>query len=328
VTDRLVRGADLALRKTGWAFLIAVGVSTVLHGFSFVSAAQGLGAQLSHNAGGHPAFLCGAVSPRGWWYYFPVAFLLKSTLAELLLALLGALLLLAKFLPRFRREKADAAATVWLLSGLLFGALACSSGINIGIRHVLLLYPLLTLWTLDQLGALLKGRRLLALSIGVALVVLQVSAVLGIAPRYLCYFNSLAGGPSEGYRHLVDSNLDWGQDLPALKEEVERRGYRRIVLAYFGTDDPRFYGIGHIRWEDCLASDIPGCDAVAISATHLAGVYLGDADPLQPFRELAPSGRAAYSILIYDLRCPLVEAALHRSLGARRSPDPPAGRRD
>ena len=61
-----------------------------------------------------------------------------------------------------------------------------------------------------------------------------------IRPDYLAYFNQLAGGPSEAYKHLADSSLDWGQDLPALKQWLEREGLQQpgagnVYLSYFGT---------------------------------------------------------------------------------------------
>jgi hypothetical protein len=61
------------------------------------------------------------------------------------------------------------------------------------------------------------------------------------------YFNQLAGGPSQGYLHLADSSLDWGQDLPALKQWLDRDGLQRgggnVYLSYFGTARPEYYGI-------------------------------------------------------------------------------------
>jgi len=64
---------------------------------------------------------------------------------------------------------------------------------------------------------------------------------------YLAYFNQVAAGPKNGYKHLVDSSLDWGQDLPALRswlaQNPDRFGTGQRYLAYFGTALPEWYGI-------------------------------------------------------------------------------------
>ena len=68
-------------------------------------------------------------------------------------------------------------------------------------------------------------------------------SVLRVHPHYLGYFNELAGGPSGGWRYLVDSNLDWGQDLKALKRWMDDHGVARVKLSYFGAADPDYYGL-------------------------------------------------------------------------------------
>ena len=81
-----------------------------------------------------------------------------------------------------------------------------------------------------------------------ALLAWHVGESVTIRPNYLAYFNQLAGGPSQGYKHLADSSLDWGQDLPALKqwldgEGLQRRARASVYLSYFGTARPEYYGI-------------------------------------------------------------------------------------
>jgi hypothetical protein len=82
----------------------------------------------------------------------------------------------------------------------------------------------------------------------IALVAWHVAESLAIRPDYLAYFNEAAGGPSKGYTHLADSSLDWGQDLPGLKQWLDRQGLQRpgaspVYLSYFGTARPAYYGI-------------------------------------------------------------------------------------
>lgn len=304
---RLLASLDHAIRRTLWVFFLAIAVCSVAYLFKPVYVIRGITSVFIHNDAGHPAFLCGAISDDGWWYYFPAAFLFKSTAAELLLAVLALLLL-----PRFARNRQgancrDSASVAWLLCGCVFGAIAMTASINIGVRHILVLYPLLILWTMDQLGSLLPGRRALVVSVCLVLVGLQAHSAYRIAPHYLAYFNPIAGGPNGGYRYLVDSNLDWGQDLPLLSRELNRLPFERVLLCYFGTDRPEYHGINCRRLPDAAEMVPSQYDAVAISATALCGPY---DDTFLPFLDVQPSARAGYSILIYDLKSPPAATAL------------------
>jgi hypothetical protein len=113
-----------------------------------------------------------------------------------------------------------------------------TQNINIGHRHVLALYPFLfvaasRVATLAWEARARWGRAALAV-----LVFWYAASVLRVHPNYLAYFNEAAGGPSQGWRWLVDSNVDWGQDLPGLKGYMDRSGIPRVTLCYFGTADP------------------------------------------------------------------------------------------
>lgn len=106
-----------------------------------------------------------------------------------------------------------------------------------------------------------------------------------IAPHYLAYFNPLDGGPRQAYRHLVDSSLDWGQDLPGLKKWLDREGLQGpnhppVYLSYFGTARPQYYDIDakllpgfSDRWVPRVPEPLTG-GVYCISATMLQGVYL------------------------------------------------------
>ena len=143
--------------------------------------------------------------------------------------------------------------------------------------------------------------------------VLALSAWYGLSvgrvhPHYLAYFNEIAGGPEGGYRYLVDSNLDWGQDLKGLKTWTDANGVARIKLSYFGTADPEYYRIpcellpGQMLPppRDVIRHVEPG-DIVAVSATNLQGVYLEpEVRPLMArLRAQAPVATIGHSIRIY-----------------------------
>ena len=165
----------------------------------------------------------------------------------------------------------------------VYGMFALTTNLNIGHRHLLPVYPALCIlaggaafWLQPLFGrtrtaepqnpanrrqqrsarAGLNGRAGLKtrphhVFVGIATVAMlawHVAESVTIRPDYLAYFNQLAGGPSEGYKHLADSSLDWGQDLPALKQWLDREGLQRpgagnVYLSYFGTARPDYYGI-------------------------------------------------------------------------------------
>lgn len=291
----------------------------------------GLLAQIEHVRRGHaeaPAFLMGSRSRSGWWYYFPLALIFKSTPAELALmtGLFAACVLGMWRVVRGKRSWAghgpatDAAPWLWAGSIVLFLALAIRSPLYIGQRHVLLLYPLVILLGVDLLSALLRPRPGWLSAAGAALLGSQAISAVWIAPDYLSYFNAFCGGPKHGYQLLVDSNVDWGQDLPSLRQALESLNCRRVLLEYFGTADPSAYGIENYVRFDGRAGAIPdGCDCLAISVTQLQGAYARQ-DYWRELRELRPAARASYSIMVYDLEEPRVRAAVEAALGRTAQP--------
>ena len=256
------------------------------------------------HAESRPAFLLGQYSETGWWYYFPVTFALKTP-APLLALLVVALLTLARTRASWRSE-----AFLWL-PVLVYLGLTMTRNINIGHRHLLPVYP----FVFAAAGrtarlALPHGQRArLAWAVPLALLLAwQAASTLRVHPYYLAYFNELAGGPANGYRLLVDSNLDWGQDLPGLKAWMERNGVPRVKLCYFGTADASHHGIAADRLPgyqppppSTLTREVRPGDVVAVSATHLQGVYLDPAlRPLmERLRARQPLASIGYSILVY-----------------------------
>jgi len=249
-----------------------------------------------------PAFLLGRTSETGFWYFFPVSFALKTPLALVLLLVVAA--------ATWRRSHVSWSSEATLIVPVvLYALVSVTRGINIGHRHLLPLAPFLfaaagrsAAWALAS-----RPRRGPVLLVG-ALLAWQLLATARIHPHYLAYFNELAGGPSKGYTRLVDSSLDWGQDLRGLKPYMERRGIPRIKLSYFGTADPEYYGIaadllpGYLPPPPAKTTwEVKPGDMVAISATNLQGLYL---DPslrplLERLRAQEPIGNVGFSILIY-----------------------------
>jgi hypothetical protein len=248
-----------------------------------------------------PSFLLGEHSEAGWRHYFLVTFALKTPLPLLLLGL-AALGLAGK-------AGARRAAFVALPFALYF-AMAMSRTINIGHRHLLPVYPFLFVGAGAAAAALWSARRGRAAARAGVLLLLawHAAGTLRVHPHHLAYFNELAGGPANGYKHLVDSNLDWGQDLIGLRAYMERNAVPRLKLLYFGTADPGYYGIACDRLPgyqppppSTLVREVRPGDLVAVSATHLQGLYLEPevralADQLRARRPLAVIG---HTIFVY-----------------------------
>ena len=261
---------------------------------------QGLTFQQEHAVNGQAGFLLGKVSGNGWWYYSAVAFALKTPLA--LVALVGASVVI---LVRRRETLLDDSFLI-LPSLAVFGFFSVEQQ-SIGVRYILPVYPFLmvlasrtaTLATRKGTGRILVG---LAVAWG------TISSVW-VFPHYLAYFNESIGGPSHGYRYLVDSNLDWGQELKDLKRFMDEHQIAKVNLSYFGTDAPERYGIAYAALpSDILPPDAPVAPSplpagswVAISATMLQGVYV-DSPVVRAFRARTPTAVLGYGMFLYHLQ--------------------------
>ena len=247
-----------------------------------------------------PAFLLGERSDHGFAAFFPVSFAVKTPIG--LLGLLAIATVLAALGLRRRED-----VFLWI-PVLLYAAVSLTRGINIGHRHLLPLYPFLFVFAARAAAwAAREWPRRAPAALVAGLAAWHVGAALWIHPHYLAYFNELAGGPSNGYRVLVDSSLDWGQDLKGLKPYMQAHGIPRVKLSYFGTADPAYYAIDADLLPSYLAlpretvrAFRPG-DVLAVSATNLAGVYLEPADRpmMERLRREPPAGSVGYSILIF-----------------------------
>jgi hypothetical protein len=247
------------------------------------------------------AFLLGHLSSTGFPQFFLVSFLVKTPLP-----LLGLLLLAAAGRGR-DAARPGALAAAWI-PFLVYAVLTQTRGLNIGHRHLLPLYPFAFVlagaagaWLPRRLGR--AGAVVLAALLG-----WYAWGTLSVHPHALAYFNETVGGPANGWRVLVDSSLDWGQDLSRVEPWMRSHGIRQYKLSYFGTAFPRYYGItGEMlpgysspRAPRVTREVSPG-DILAVSATNLQGIYIEDEDqPLMArIREEEPIGRIGYSILVF-----------------------------
>jgi hypothetical protein len=251
-----------------------------------------------------PSYLFRTIHREAPLAYFPVALAVKWPLG-----FLAALAALAAYVA-LRRPRLHGA--LWPLSlVLLFLWIAMFVGrLGIGIRYVFPIVPALAV-LLGALAAERPGDAAWWRRLAVTLVAVQAIEACAHAPWHLSFFNALAGGPERGQWVVNDSNVDWGQGLIALREELARRGIKRVHLAYHGTAEPSVYGIDYIPFRG--GSPGPESDWIAISSYYFVGLSQrmmlreGRTDqPLQlDFRPLwgrRPEAMPAGCMLLYRLR--------------------------
>jgi 4-amino-4-deoxy-L-arabinose transferase-like glycosyltransferase len=252
---------------------------------------------------GHPAYLVGQISQKGWWYYFILAFLFKTPVSTLLL-LFATLLFFLKI-----KEAFWTSLNFLLLPAMVVFFVTSRQNINIGLRHVLPAYPFLLVLISRVVHYESQHQKLARWVLGL-LCIWAVWEAAMIYPHYLAYFNGLVGGPGGGRYVLVDSNLDWGQDLKGLKVYMERHGIEKVKLGYFGLSDPAYYGIDYELLPSYAIAGKPTCreknpesleleGTVAVSATLLQGLYC-PGDQYRRLRGLEPTTNIGYSIYIYQ----------------------------
>jgi hypothetical protein len=249
-------------------------------------------------------FLFGQLSSEGWWWYHLAAFALKTPIPLLVLAL-STVYFWCAGKSRGRREYC-----LFLPVLFIFVANSLFNSLQIGVRHILSVYPLLFIagapWIVAALERRRAGRhgRLLALAATAGLL-WYLAGSLWVAPRYLQYFNELAGGPEGGHRFLIDSNIDWGQDLIRLREYMDQHGLQAVNLAYFGRVYPGVYGIRFVPLEKSQshgptvvsASFLMGRPYFWYQGGELRWVHARTYSWLQQYRPVARVG----SMFVFDL---------------------------
>jgi hypothetical protein len=218
----------------------------------------------SHYATGHVTYLLGEVSTTGWVRFFAVALGVKTPLAVLVLGLLGLGLMCS------RRWGARG----WMMLAVAVGVLGFSSffsRIQIGTRHVMPVYVALAVGG-GCAAVWLAGRREWGAWIVAAAMAWTAASSIAAHPDYLAYFNVLAGSKPEDV--LVDSDLDWGQDMKRLGRRLQELGAREVYFNQFEPGDMRtLYGFPPIRPLDING---PGPGWNVVSPTRLKTGFFGD----------------------------------------------------
>lgn len=253
--------------------------------------------------GGTEAFLLGSFSTSGWWYYYPAVMLMKTPVPSLIC--IG--LTVAIMLSAGGRKRLRDLAVLWIPLAVFFLA-SLASARNVGLRHVLPVYPILYVLCGSVAGLPWLAPLWIRAAAAGLLVAWQAGAALFIHPAYLAYINELWGGPSNAPRLVSDSNVDWGQDFVRLKQLMDREGAGEILLGYYGNQDPALYGI---TWQN-----LPGAGHInpppghlvsgervlaAVSVMTLQGMFSRNKDEYAFLRSREPLARVGYSLYVYDL---------------------------
>jgi hypothetical protein len=286
----------VAATVVGWA-AYGFHAGPLVDGSSFVVPApgwfRGLARAVTESSVSRPAYLLGERSVGGWWYYYPVALLVKTPPSLLLLAILGAA---AGVRGLVRRDGWETAAPLVASAALVVAA--SISGDDTGVRLVLPVFGLFALlgavaavelWDhgASSLPALRLVRATLVATLGAAVLV-----PMRTHPDYLAYFNAIAGDRPELV--LVDSNLDWGQDLYRLGAVMRRMRIDSVSVAYYGSASLDAAGVRNAR---LLSAAERPTGWIAASHTMLAGV--GGDGAYEWLNELRPVGRVGSSLVLY-----------------------------
>lgn len=297
--------ADAALQSPRHSYTTQVALPALIRSRVLPEAyLVGLHEVLTESENGRPVFILGNIYPTGQWFYFPLVLLIKTPL-PLLLALV-----IACFAKPFWSAHRLELAFLLIPAGV-FLAFSMRSGLNLGVRHILPVTMFLVLFAAAGLSFIASwarwGKYVLA-----AIFVLQTATSLASFPKHISYANEAWGGPSNTYKWLSDSNVDWGQGLYAARDYVNSHVQGPCWMLYAYPLDTRNYGI---RCPDLQKADQPVPDQMTgtfiVGAQILSGTSKDEKgiDFGQPFRAKDPVARLGGSAMLvykgtFDMRVP------------------------
>jgi hypothetical protein len=250
---------------------------------------RGIGEVYQHNWDGHSAYLFGQLSQQGWWYFFPVVLAIKTPLALAILVIAGAVV-------AFRERNRSALECLMAAAAIVLVSMA--SNVNIGVRHVLPVYLLISVPAGLAVVRLWKSHKLIV----AALCFWMVAGSIAAHPDYLADFNLLAMGKPE--RIVADSDLDWGQDLHRATLMLRERGVREAWIAYEGPAQPaRETGIVYRELPD--NTRVRGWVVASMRELYYVGAKARESGKPEPYgwlKGLTPTMRAGRSIVIFELK--------------------------
>ena len=239
----------------------------------------GIAVLVNDGRAGMTSYLCGRSGTTGWWWYFPFAVAMKTTLALLALVVAGAWA--ARGSLRWTWLE-------WACASLAMIAVSMSSPLDIGVRYLLPVYATLAIAGATAALAMIRHSRPLRI-VAAVLLALQIGASLMAHPDYFPYFNLLAG--SEPARYLIDSNLDWGQDILRLRKVTRELKIPSLTVSVLGLFDYPALGFPPVAQASPWKTS-HGWVAVSEQSYQLSKIWHGwEWLPPHPYRRVGKSIR-------------------------------------
>ncbi|MDB5342947.1 MAG: hypothetical protein JWP89_1324 [Schlesneria sp.] len=247
----------------------------------------------------------GQMYGHGLWYYYIYALAVKTPLGVFFISLV-AMLQRKRLIPSRSNE--------WVLPAhflFFLAVVSAETSWNAHLRYALPAMPFALIWTSRAALVFAGGQRLLSLILASSCGWFICSS-LWFSTHSLSYFNELAGGPAAGHEHLIDSNVDWGQDLLLLKHWLDRHpDIGRIGLAYYGHFNPRAFDIDFFIPEGDLTTKRQfGWYVISATMLHGTDCWLNgpdgkqqwsQADGFTDFLARTPTERIGYSLFVYQI---------------------------
>lgn len=294
--------------------------STILRPMS--EYALGVAMVFKRVAGGNGAYFLGNVSSKASPKYFPLVFMLKETipfLALIAFSIIFTIIQISRTFSKSIRAKAvgksimrflQVGVTQYTLFGfiVLYSFLSITGNLNIGLRHLFPIMPLLYLLVVKKIFDFLHGKHVTTknqLHIIASVLILWIILIPFFAyPSYTSYFNETIGGSQNGYKYVTDSNVDWGQDLKRLKIFVdENPDIDKIRVDYFGGGNPQYYlADKYISWWDEKRPVEAGWYAISVNSLQTSIYDKVNKTPANNYawtEKLQPITMIGASIMIY-----------------------------
>ena len=262
---------------------------------------------------GRPTFLLGNVSDTGWWYYFPVVFALKTTIPFLFTSVFGFVWAVVQVVKRKRYVLLYA-----VLPAFIYLALAMTSHLNIGVRHLLPMFPFVAITGAGFVSAFVdficRRSRRLGLTFAMLGLLTVLIVFISTFPNYLTYTSPLAGGPERAWHKLSDSNLETGQEVKPLAQYLKAHGQDRVTGIMVGGEFLRFYGVqleDFPGWEsndddsdDDSEPEPIETEYVAIGTWYMTEADLSDEQKqiVDVYRQQTPEAIVGNSIFVFRRR--------------------------
>ena len=278
-------------------------------------------------AGGNGTYFLENVSSKASRIYFPFVFITKETIPllgllvfSLILSLVGLIKNLAKNaetktikqnLLRFMQTGVTQYTIVAFI--ILYSYMSITGNLNIGLRHLFPIIPLIYLLIVKKICDLLRKQHIFtkqALHWGFSVLIAWIIAVPILTyPNYTSYFNETIGGSQNGYKYVTDSNTDWGQDLKRLRIFLDQNPQiDKIRCDYFGGGNPEYYlGDKYIQWWDSMRPVQAGWYAISANSLQTSIYDTTNKNASNNYiwtQQYTPVAMIGNSILIYHITTP------------------------